>query len=106
MTSNDDNDWRQITTKEAFVRTFADKVLVGDGMEFTIHSDGRMSGRINGEVLTGNWYWSGKFFCRTAMWRGEDLGLDCETIEARRSQMRYTRDKGRGEASVVEIKLP
>lgn len=95
--------WKRITTKTAFVAAFGDKTFVDDGLRFTIHSDGQMTGEIDGQKLVGRWVWSGEYFCRTAMLDGVDLGQDCEIIEQCGAFMRYTRDKGRGAASVVRI---
>ncbi|WP_157973486.1 hypothetical protein [Tropicimonas sp. IMCC34043] len=72
-------------------------------MAFVLHADGRMSGRIGGGDLTGTWYWSEGFFCRTAQRDGEDLGLDCEAIEVLGDRIRYTSDKGTGDASIVRV---
>ncbi|NIA68380.1 hypothetical protein HBA54_07225 [Pelagibius litoralis] len=86
-----------------FRQAFADKVLTSEDMTFTLHADGRISGRIGESLLTGAWYWQDQYFCRTAELDGEDLGLDCEIIERRGHQMRYIRDKGNGEASIVDV---
>lgn len=95
--------WQKITTERAFLAAFSDKQLFADDLRFVIHSDGTMTGTIGDAVLRGNWYWRDIFFCRTAELDGEDLGLDCEIIEARGNQMRYTRNEGAGEASVVTL---
>lgn len=102
MTSSETG-WQRVETEEMFRRAFADKALTSEGMEFTIHSDGRISGRIGTSRLTGAWYWRDRYFCRTAELDGEDLGLDCEIIEILGNQMRYTRDKGNGDTSIVLV---
>lgn len=95
--------WQRVETEEAFRQAFADKRLSLGDMTFTIHGNGRISGRIGDSRLTGAWYWQDRYFCRTAELDGEDLGLDCEIIETRGNQMRYIRHKGKGEASVVLV---
>lgn len=95
--------WRRIETEMAFRQAIVDRMVTSEGMRFTIHSDGRISGRIDHKCLTGTWYWIDRYFCRTARLDGEDLGLDCEVIEIRGGRMRYTRDKGRGGATIVMI---
>lgn len=95
--------WQRVETAEMFRQYCADKVLTSEGMTFTIHSDGRISGCVGNGRLSGAWYWRDRFFCRTAKLDGEELGLDCEIIEIRGNQMRYTRDKGKGETSVVLV---
>lgn len=82
---------------------FSDKPLRGEATVFTIYSDGRILGTVGESRLEGNWYWSDGYFCRTATVDSEDLGLDCEIIEQRGREMRYTRDMGRGETSIVAL---
>ena len=103
MTVASDTGWQRIETNELFVVAIADKTLLGDGMEFTIHSDGRITGTVDGLQLSGSWYWSEGYFCRFAELDGEDLGLDCEVIEQSGNQMRYTRQKGEGTSSIVDV---
>lgn len=98
-----DPDWIAVHTKCAFNDTVVDRILSADGIEFVIHSDGTMSGTIDGGTFRGNWYWEGPYFCRTAEFKGENLGFDAEVIEVNESQMRYTRNRGLGEYSVVQI---
>lgn len=95
--------WQRVETEELFRQTCTDKVLTSEGMNFTIHSDGRISGRIGDSLLTGAWHWRERYFCRTAQLDGEDLDLDCEIIEVRGNQMRYTRDKGNGDTTIVLV---
>lgn len=96
--------WRRLDSKEAFIEAFADRPLVGEGVQFTIHADGQISGMAGPDRLLGNWYWQDGMFCRTATLNDEDLGLDREIIEQCGDQMRYTRDSGKGAASIVTIK--
>ncbi|MCK8462937.1 hypothetical protein MUY35_03630 [Aliiroseovarius sp. S1339] len=95
--------WHRIENKIAFVAAIADRPLKGDGLRFQIHADGKISGQVGTETLAGEWHWENGFFCRTAWLEGESLGLDCEIIEIRGAEMRYTRNMGRGDASVVTI---
>lgn len=95
--------WTRIDTENAFADAFAGKTFAGEGIMFTLHADGRITGSVGPARLVGRWHWQDGYFCRTATLDGEDLGLDCEVIEHRPGAMRYTRDKGHGAASVVRI---
>lgn len=95
--------WRRVTSRKEFVEAYADKVLVGEELRFTIHSTGKISGHVDGLELIGEWYWEDGYFCRTAALNGEALELDCEIIEGCGNQMRYTREKGQGVSSVVSL---
>lgn len=120
--NNAPENWTRIHTRKAFCTAFADQVLRGGGLSFVIHSDGRMTGTIEGAALRGEWVWKDGYFCRKAMLGREgagetdsgtadsgtadlveDLGWDCEVIEKSGHLMRYIRDKGRGDASVVAL---
>lgn len=94
--------WKRVTTRDEFVSRFTGVTLVSDGLRFVIHEDGRILGDIGDLPLSGRWYWENGFFCRTAVLDGATLELDCEMIECRGDQMRYTRERGNGEASIVE----
>lgn len=98
-----DTGWRRLKTREEFVEVFAEVPLVGEGVRFIIHEDGRINGRVGNQKLSGKWYWTEEYFCRTAELDGKSLDLDCEVVECCGSKMRYTRERGRGEASIVEI---
>ena len=98
-----DAEWRRIDTRAEFIDIFADEVLLGDDLRFTIHSSGGITGQTGGQDFFGSWYWEGGFFCRAVSSGEEDLGWDFEVIERRGLHMRYTRQMGQGESSVVAI---
>lgn len=95
-----------MTTREEFVNLFTGVTLVLDGLRFIIHDDGRIIGNVGDLPLYGHWYWEDGFFCRTANLDGAPLELECEIIEYCDDQMRYTRNRGNGEASIVEKERP
>lgn len=95
--------WTKIETRAAFVEAIADRRLQGEGMDFTLHADGRITGTAGGSRLTGQWVWRDGCFCRQARLGDEDLSMDCEVIEICGNRMRYTRDHGRGARTVVSI---
>lgn len=94
--------WKRVTTRDEFVSRFTGVTLVSDELRFVIHDDGRIVGNVGDLQLSGRWYWENGFFCRTANLDGAPLELDCEIIECCGDRMRYTRDRGKGEASIVE----
>lgn len=102
MKSTNDH-WVRVLSREQFVKLISNRSLVGDGNRFVLHSDGRISGQIDGAKLSGNWHWEEAYFCRTATIDGNDLDHDREAIELRGNYMRYTRNEGHGDAFVVKI---
>lgn len=96
----------RVRTLEVFRARVTGRLLTGEGLVFTIHSDGRISGRADGLEFSGAWLWRDGLFCRTAELDGIDLGADCEVIEVSGPLMRYTRNEGEGSASIVTIGHP
>ena len=96
-----ESSWKRVTTRDMFCRLFADRELSQGSLRFTIHSDGMMTGTVDGLVLSGNWTWEGGYFCRRAHLAEEDLGTDCEIIESDGHRMRYFPSKGEGKARIV-----
>ncbi|MHA7776685.1 hypothetical protein [Roseibium sp. M-1] len=95
--------WKRLTTREEFVAIFTEVPLTSEGLRFIIHEDGRIAGDVDGRPLSGSWYWEDGYFCRTAELDGEFLDLDCEIIEHCGDRMRYTRERGNGQSSIVQI---
>ena len=93
--------WTRITTEAAFRAGWTGRRLIAPGLDFTIEADGTLHGTAGTAVLAGRWHWADGLFCRHATLDGEDLGWDCEIIEACGARMRYTRQAGRGAASIV-----
>ncbi len=93
--------WKRVTTREEFCRLFADRELSQGDLSFTIHSDGKLTGYVDGLALSGTWAWEEGYFCRRAYLAEEDLGTDCELIESDGHRMRYFPDKGKGSARIV-----
>jgi hypothetical protein len=107
-TSGGDEDtgaaWLRIDARDAFVSAFADRPLYGaEGVVFTIHASGRLTGTIDGKYLTGEWFWQDGLFCRRASLGGEDLGVDCELIWKRGSEMMYRGDGGSAPPVIVSL---
>ncbi len=93
--------WTRIDTEAEFLARVADRPLRAKGMAFTLQSDGRITGTIDGRRLTGTWSWSDGCFCRTASLDEEVPDTDCERIEISGDRMRYTRRRGTGQTHVV-----
>lgn len=98
-----DDVWTCILTRPDFEAFCADRIIRGDGTTVVLSRDGRLHGRVGEAVLEGRWHWENGLFCRTATFDGVALDLDREIIERQGNLMRYTRDAGRGPASVVQV---
>ncbi|QPH53996.1 hypothetical protein [Pontivivens ytuae] len=94
--SGTDESWRRILTRADFRAACAGRTFRIGPDQFTIHADGRLTGRFDGLDLIGTWTWEDGLFCRTATLGTEDLGEDRETIEVNGNRMRYRGDGGHG----------
>ncbi|MEX0349702.1 MAG: hypothetical protein AB3N15_09800 [Paracoccaceae bacterium] len=93
--------WSRILTRDAFCRYIAQSRFEGEGLSFVIRDDGSFSGIAGGESFAGRWVWEDGWFCRTLAVGDEPPETDCELIETCGDQMRYTRNRGQGSASIV-----
>ncbi|WP_372572536.1 hypothetical protein [Ruegeria jejuensis] len=97
--------WTRIHTRAAFCAFIADCRFEGPGLRFVIHQDGRLDGTAEGVAFEGSWEWKQGCFCRILNHPDTPGERECEIIETRGAQMRYTRDGGQCDAHVVR-KVP
>ena len=66
--------------------------------------DGQIKGRALGWDLTGTWDWKDGYFCRQMDWSGMDIPFDCQLVEARGEEVRFTVDKGEGDSALFRLR--
>ena len=67
------------------------------GIYLMIGPDGIIGGRALGSPVIGIWGWQDGYFCRQMAWRGQEIGYNCQLVEAVAAQsLRFTSDKGFG----------
>ena len=69
------------------------------GIRLNVTPDGRIAGEALGSTVTGTWKWRDGFFCRDMAWRGRPIPFNCQLVEARGDQLRFTSDKGQGQSA-------
>ena len=72
-------------------------------IRLTISPDGRIAGEALGAEVTGTWQWREGFFCRDMAWRCKPIPYNCQLVEARGSQLRFTSDKGVGASAKFRL---
>lgn len=99
-------DFKHIKTESEYLEAIAGKkMLAGSNGWFKATADGNMTGRYNGAKFVGAWVWKGKYFCRNGVFAGQDpLGTDCQKLEFDGTQLRVTRNKGKGNSVVYTLK--
>ena len=69
------------------------------GIRLSLTADGRIAGEALGSTVTGTWKWRDGYFCRDMAWRGRPIPFNCQLVEARGDQLRFTSDKGQGQSA-------
>lgn len=73
------------------------------GIRLNVSPDGRIAGEALGSEVTGTWKWRDGFFCRDMAWRGRPIPFNCQLVEARGNQLRFTSDKGQGQSAKFRL---
>ncbi|MEL7214047.1 MAG: hypothetical protein AAGK92_15385 [Pseudomonadota bacterium] len=96
-----------ITDTATFNKQIADRRLeFPDNPEiwFELKSNGTMTGELKGGTVTGTWEFSDGFWCREFKAGGTARPRDCQTVERAGNQVRFTRNRGAGDAGVYLMK--
>ena len=93
--------WKRIKSEADFRAMAVDRKSTNQNGWVTVKSNGSMTGNIKGQgKLQGRWAWGNGFFCRNAKVGKTDLGQNCQVVHVSGNQIRFTRDQGKGQASV------
>ena len=66
--------------------------------------DGRIEGSALGWGITGTWRWQDGYFCREMDWSGKPIPYNCQLVEARGNEMRFTVDQGAGDSAEFRLR--
>ncbi len=69
------------------------------GITLNVRADGTISGNAMGWPVTGSWDWQDGFFCREMDWSGTPVPYNCQLVERRGDDIRFTVDKGKGDSA-------
>lgn len=92
-------DYQKVTEKSEFVALTNGKSLTRPLVNIQVLPNGQISGRGAAWAITGNWQWKDGYLCRSLAWGGDDLGYNCQSVEADGNKMRITSDKGSGDSA-------
>jgi hypothetical protein len=95
--------FEQITSREAFLDTVADKELSRFLVSLEVHPDGRITGRGFGRDIIGSWTWQGDYFCRDLYWGADRLDPNCQKVEINGATIRFTSDQGTGRSADLTL---
>ncbi len=74
------------------------------GINLVVQPDGTISGRAVTWPVTGSWSWQDGFFCREMDWSGMVIDYNCQLVEVRDDQIRFTVDRGAGDAADFRLR--
>jgi len=96
-------DYVQITKKADFAEIAVDKKLVADWGWVRAGSDGKVSGKVGGDSVSGTWKWKGRFYCRNITFGDTKKGLGCFAVHVSGDNIVFIDDKGKGNQVPMKI---
>ena len=96
-------EFARIDDRDAFVRLVAGRDLTRPLVRLRVGADGAITGRGASWDVTGAWVWRDGFFCRDLNWGGDDLGYNCQLVQARGDRIRFVSDRGSGQSAEFRL---
>lgn len=98
--------FERVTEKSAFLTLISGKSLSNRlyGVTLQVTSDGSIAGDALGWDITGAWDWRDGYFCRDMAWGSDPIGFNCQLVEAKGSEMRFTSDQGTGDSASFKLR--
>jgi hypothetical protein len=93
--------YERIATREDFLAAVEGRDMrIGLlGITLNVQPDGSIIGNAMGWAVTGSWEWQDGFFCREMDWSGTPIPMNCQLVERRGDDIRFTVDKGKGDSA-------
>lgn len=94
-----------IDNKREFIeKVVGKKVAQGSSTWLLPRSDGKLDGRVKGIKVTGDWYWQGSFWCRTARIGILPVPRECQKITLLGdNKLELHRHKGTGSRHIYTV---
>ena len=87
-----------------FMALVSGKELKRPFVKLEVSPEGQISGYGAAWPVTGAWVWDDGYFCRDLFWGGDPLGYNCQQVEAAGDRIRFTSDKGAGDAAEFRLR--
>ncbi len=97
-------EYQTVTSRSEFVTLMAGKSLTRPLVKLQVTPDGQISGMGAAWPVTGSWTWEDGYLCRRIAWGGDDLGYNCQAVEADGAIVRITSDKGQGDSAKFTLR--
>jgi len=92
-------EFAKINTEAEFKTLVDGKTLSRPLVRLQVSQNGGISGRGAVWDIAGKWTWKDGFFCRSLEWGGDDLGYNCQEVQAAAGKIRFTSDQGSGDSA-------
>ncbi len=96
--------FQRVDQRDGFVSLVKDRALTRFGIRLKVQNNGKITGRAFGRKVTGDWTWSGGYFCRDLYVGGDELGPNCQMVQVQGNTLRFTSDKGQGIYADLRLK--
>lgn len=98
--------FERVTDKNAFLTLISGKSLTNRlyGVTLAVAPSGDISGDAFGRAIVGDWSWQDGFFCREMAWGDRAIPYNCQLVEARGDDMRFTSDQGAGTSASFKLR--
>ena len=97
--------FKQIKTAEKFNTLVVGKKITWDGGSAVDYANGKTDGKLKKQgKYYGNWAFSKGYYCRNLIVQNKETGTNCQKVEIDGNELRMTRDKGKGRATVFSLK--
>ena len=88
-----------------FVELVKGKTLTRPLVKLTVSPNGQIEGRGSVWDIEGTWSWQNGYFCRDLFWGGDNMGYNCQEVQASADgQIKFTSDRGTGDSAVFTLR--
>ena len=98
--------FERIAEKNAFITFISGTSLTNRlyGVTLMVSASGDISGEAFGRAINGDWTWQDGYFCREMAWGDRAIPYNCQLVEARGNEIRFTSDQGAGESASFKLR--
>lgn len=96
----------RISDKATFLTLLDGKSLTNRlyDLALNVTTDGAISGAAFGKTISGAWDWQDGYFCREMAWGERVIPYNCQLVEARGAEVRFTSDQGTGDSASFKLR--
>jgi len=98
------SEFAKITSASEFANLVSGKTLTRLLVRLEVSPGGDITGRGAAWDVNGQWTWENGYFCRSLTWGGDDLGYNCQEVQASAGRIRFTSDEGTGDSAEFSLR--